>query len=111
MITNSESRKIAAALTRFAQNHPDRVRIRRSGGGDDAPFSANPETMNATGFVCPAQTGKTANCGSCGLLCATAKKNVTFLGHARALKDDHPAIVKGTTVFHELQAYQPFAAG
>ena len=99
MISKTESHEIASALTRFAVNHPERVRIRFSGGGDSAPFTANPEDMNATGFVCPAQTGKTENCGSCGLLCATAKKNVTFLGHARSLKADHPAIVNGTTVF------------
>lgn len=99
MITASESRKIARALTRFCRMYPNRVRIRYSGGGDDHGFTANPESMNASGFVCPQQTGKTKNCGTCGLLCATAKKNVTFIGHARKLKSDHPAIVNGTTVF------------
>lgn len=99
MINAETSTKIAAALTRFAQNHPERVRIRHSGGGDDSPFSANPETMGCSGFVCPAQTGKASNCGTCGLACATVKRNVTFIGHARSLKADHPALVNGTTVF------------
>ena len=31
-------------------------------------------------FICPVQTGKTDNCGTCGL-CWTAQKNVVFMTH------------------------------
>ena len=98
MITSENSTKIASALTSFVRNHPDRVRIRFSGGGDDVPFTANPETMDCSGIVCPQQTGKTKNCGTC-TLCWTSKMNITFLGHSRALNEDHHALTNGTTIF------------
>jgi hypothetical protein len=99
MINAAESKSIAKALTEFAKNHPDRVRIRYSNGGD-VPFAANAEHVDCNSFVCPQQTGKVKNCGDCGL-CWTTPKPVTFLGHARAMKDDHNSIVNATTVFQK----------
>lgn len=97
MISAMESKKIAEALTTFAQNHPDRVRVRFSNGGDE-PFAANSEAVDADCFICPQQTGKVKNCGDCGL-CWTTSKPVKFLGHSRPMKDDHHSVVNGNTVF------------
>lgn len=99
MINATESLQIAAALTKVAQNHAKRFRVRFSGGADDHFYTANPETVKCSGFVCPQQLNKTANCGSCGILCALSTKNVTFLGHAKAMKSDHNSIINATTVF------------
>ena len=99
MINATESLKIADALTTVAKNFSERFRVRMSDGGDSTPFTANPENKGCSGFVCPQQIGKTANCGTCGVLCALTTKNVTFIGHAKAMKDTHPSIINGTTVF------------
>jgi len=101
MITTNESKKIAVALTELAQNYPLRFRIRRSGDDGDV-FSACTENASVDSVVCPAQTEKTKNCGTCGL-CWTTLKPVKFLGHAKALKSEHNAIVNSTTVFSNSQ--------
>ena len=98
MIDQIESRLIASALNIVARDYPERFRVRFSGGGE-SPFSANPLEDGFKGITCPAQTGKTKNCGTCGLICATSLRPINFEGHARSLKNDHPAIVEGTTVF------------
>jgi hypothetical protein len=99
MITATESLSIARALTTVAKNHADRFRVRFSGGADSHFYTANDENAKCSGFVCPQQLKKTATCGSCGILCALSTKNVTFLGHAKPMKVDHPSIINGTTKF------------
>jgi len=98
MINKSESNQIAASLTKFAQNHSDRVRIRYSGASICGKWDAVTEDSTVDSMVCPAQTEKVENCANCGL-CWTTPKPIKFLGHARSLKNDHNAIVNGTTVF------------
>jgi hypothetical protein len=98
MIQERDSKLIGEALTKFVQKWPTRVRIRYSNGGDDHFMTANTEGMKASGIVCPQQTGKTKNCGTC-CLCWTITKNITFINHSRPMKKDHHSLVNGTTVF------------
>ena len=97
MISAMESKKIAEALNGLVREFPIRARLRGSGQGD-ATFSANSEEDGFDGITCPAQTGLVKNCGECGL-CFTTIKNINFAGHAKSLRDDHFAIVDGTTIY------------
>ena len=60
----------------------DRFRIRYSGGGPEGlAFSADPAEWNGSGFLCPEQTGKVADCGACGIACAFSPLTVRFTAH------------------------------
>lgn len=91
--------KIAVALTELSRDLPDRVRIRRSNGGDD-PFSANAAEDEFDGFTCPAQTGKVKNCQDCGA-CFSIDKNVNFINHSYCVREDHDCMVNATTIFQK----------
>lgn len=97
MINEFKSDAIGNALTIFSQNHADRVRIRQSGNDGEA-WSACTEDADVKAIVCPAQTEKTKNCGTCTLCWATPIP-IKFLGHSRSLPEDHNAIQNATTVY------------
>lgn len=70
---------IGAAITRLARMQWDRFAIRSSGAMLKLPAALVGEPDQ--GIVCPAETGKTDCCGTCGL-CWTAKdKTIVFLEH------------------------------
>jgi len=98
MIDQKTSSDIGRALTLVAQKHPMRFRVRESGSG--AFLSANLADQNLPGVTCPEQTGKTDNCGTCGL-CFYSLLNINFIGHGRDLNPEHNAIVNGTTIFQK----------
>ncbi len=80
--------EIGAAVAELAATRWDRFAIRFS-ASESAPEGATtiwraPEASTIPeGIVCPAQTGKTACCGSCGLCWAPAAKDktVVFIAH------------------------------
>lgn len=66
-------------IIRIAMLHRRRFQVRFS--DSDVQFRANMETKeNATGIICPEQTGKTQSCLTCGL-CWGIDKPITFLPH------------------------------
>ena len=66
------------AFTNTFMKHKWRIRFSDT---LDTQFSANIETIeNATGIICPEQTGKTQSCLTCGL-CWGIDKPITFLPH------------------------------
>lgn len=75
---NSEiGREIAITHVTFSRNKRFQVRFSDS----TVQFRANVETKeNATGVICPEQTGKTQSCLTCGL-CWGIDKPITFLPH------------------------------
>lgn len=87
--------EIGAAIRDYTENCWERFAIRFS--------SAEPQTQGATtiwrmpedskvweGIVCPAQTGKTDCCGSCGLCWNINAKDesIAFIAHGRTKKSD-----------------------
>lgn len=67
--------KIGEGLRDVRQGFPDRWWVRWSDRDDKTLLSTG-----ESGIVCPAQTGKTDCCGTCGL-CWTAQKPIRFLLH------------------------------
>jgi len=70
---------IAKEIQKIRIKYPDRFKVRFSNLPSDN-LSANSEHVSKQGFTCPQQTGKTANCGTCGA-CWTSTKPVIFLDH------------------------------
>lgn len=70
------------ALQAAISQHWSRFAIRASGGGIMAPKAIVVPAADAAGdaIVCPAQTGRTACCSTCGL-CWSTTKTIAFLEH------------------------------
>lgn len=79
------SSEIGAAVDRLNTAHPDRwvVRFSNAAVGElgAKTIYREPEAPRvAEGIVCPAQTGRTDCCGTCGL-CWGTKANIAFVAH------------------------------
>jgi hypothetical protein len=76
------STAIGAAVQRLCENRWERFSIRTSGAqkGTRTLVIDNVEDCPPNAIVCPAQTGKTRSCGTCGL-CWHSKRPVAFLRH------------------------------
>ena len=79
-----EQDPISAALVRLTGDHWPRFGLRFSNapeGTEHATVSIeHPFQKPDDAVICPAQTGKTDSCGTCGL-CWTASKRIAFLQH------------------------------
>lgn len=76
------SDEIGREIDRLNRREPDRWRVRFSNGDAWLPRTVTigrPEQAGKA-VICPAQTGKSACCGSCAL-CWTTGKAIAFLRH------------------------------
>lgn len=72
---------IGAAISVIRHHHWDRFAVRTSDAQRGPRTSVIKDAVQAKGrIICPAQTGRTANCASCGL-CWQTKKPIAFLAH------------------------------
>jgi hypothetical protein len=79
---NPRSDQIGAAVFRLSSNYWTRFAIRFSGRdwGLQGAITIERGEKHPTAITCPAQTGKTLCCGTCGL-CWTANKTIAFERH------------------------------
>lgn len=91
---HSRDSAIGAMFVQANQSRSDRCAIRFSDAPDELaparPMSVTtiwrkPEGHQAEGLVCPAQTGATAACATCGLCWnpSAAEKRIVFIGHGK----------------------------
>lgn len=82
---DAESQRIAAALVRLTEARWSRFAIRfsRPGGGPQGAFVVDADPCRPDTVVCPAQTGGTAACATCGLCWVDAYRDraIAFLRH------------------------------
>jgi hypothetical protein len=81
------STPIGAAVRRLASEHWDRFAVRlsseRMGRDRTITIATEKQLAKTTAIVCPVETGRTLNCGTCGLCWAPAArdKTIAFILH------------------------------